>query len=81
MKHSSIITDITSHLLHEDGSITAIGALAELLVIQIKEHGHIGNVTHHVARGDWAAFLELHQTQVGAQGFKALGILAPRRLI
>ncbi len=55
MKHSSITADTTSHLLHEDGSTTAISALAELLVIEIKGHGHIGNVMHHVSRGDWAA--------------------------
>lgn len=55
MKHSPITADTTSGLLHEDGSATLIHELAELLVIQIKEHGHFGNVMHHIAGGDWLA--------------------------
>lgn len=55
MKHSPIIADTTSGLLHEDGSTTLLDEVVELLVIQIKGHGHFGNVIHHVAGGDWAA--------------------------
>ena len=55
MKHSPIIAATTVGLLHEDGSATLIDAVVELLVIQIKGHGHYGNVMHHVSGGDWAA--------------------------
>jgi hypothetical protein len=51
MKHGSITA---FELLLEDGSATLINALAELLVIQIKGHGHFGNVMHHVSGGDWS---------------------------
>jgi hypothetical protein len=52
MKHGSITA---LELLLEDGSATLINALAELLAIQIKSHGHFGNVMHHVSGGNWSA--------------------------
>ena len=52
MKHTSITA---FELLLEDGSATLINALAELIVIQVKDHGHFGNVIHHVSSGDWSA--------------------------
>ena len=55
MKHSPIIAETAGGLLHEDGSATLLQELAALLVIQIKSHGHFGNVMHHVAGGDWTA--------------------------
>jgi hypothetical protein len=52
MKHASITA---FELLLEDGSATLINALAEGLVVEIKHHGHFGNVVHHVSAGDWSA--------------------------
>lgn len=53
MKIDPISPQATQCLLHEDGSATFLEPLTELLVAEIKGHGHYGNVTHHVARGDW----------------------------
>ena len=58
MEHSLIIADTTGGLLHDDGCATLIYEMVELLVIEIKGHGHFGNILHHVAGGDWVA---MHQ--------------------
>lgn len=63
MKNGSISPEITQCLLHDDGSATLLAPLTELLVAEIKGHGHFGNVIHHVAGGNWekvaSAMLEL----------------------
>jgi hypothetical protein len=77
MKHSPLIADTAGGLLHEDGSATLIHDLAALLVIQIKGHGHFGNVMHHVARGDWAAVdRALRDVLALPHGYEALSPLA-----
>ncbi|MBU1307673.1 MAG: hypothetical protein KKF33_19385 [Alphaproteobacteria bacterium] len=53
MKIDPISPQATQCLVLEDGSATFLESLTELLVAEIKGHGHYGNVTHHVARGDW----------------------------
>lgn len=54
MRIDSISSEDTQCLLHANGSSTLLEPLTDLLVAEIKGHGHYGNVTHHVAAGDWA---------------------------
>lgn len=53
MNLSPILADSTHALLCEDGSTVQFDMLAELVVIQLKGHGHFGNIVHHISRGDW----------------------------
>ena len=55
MKLTPILADSTHALLCEDGSTVQLDMLAELLVIELKGHGHFGNIAHHISCGDWAA--------------------------
>jgi hypothetical protein len=44
-------------LLKEDGSAVAVDAAVDALVSAIKEHGHFGNLAHHISGGgEWAAY-------------------------
>lgn len=55
MNIDSIAADSVHSLLHEDGRVTVIDSLAAGLVVAIKQHGHYGNIAHHVSGGDWPA--------------------------
>ena len=55
MEYSTLTAVRIGGLLHENGNMMLLDALADVLVSEIKGHGHYGNVMHHVATGDWAA--------------------------
>ena len=55
MKLTPILADSTHALLCEDGSTVQLDMLAELVVIELKGHGHFGNIVHHISSGDWSA--------------------------
>lgn len=55
MKITPFYADAIDALLCEDGSTVHLDRLAELVVIDLKGHGHFGNVAHHISRGDWTA--------------------------
>lgn len=55
MKFAPILAHSTHALLLDDGNTVPLDMLAELLVIELKGHGHFGNIVHHVSSGDWAA--------------------------
>lgn len=55
MNIDSIPPDSIHSLLHEDGSVTLLDSLTAGLVVAIKQHGHYGNIAHHVSGGDWQA--------------------------
>ena len=42
-------------LLRSDGNAIAVEELIEVLLANLKQHPHYGNVLHHVAGGDWEA--------------------------
>lgn len=76
MKFDPITAEATVCLLHEDGSATLLDSLVAGLVAAIKQHGHYGNLTHHVSAGDWiavsAALRELLVLPSSHQGLSAL---------
>ncbi len=46
-------------LLREDGSAVAVEVVVDALVSAIKEHGHFGNLAHHISGGgEWTAYSE-----------------------
>jgi len=77
MKFSEITAEAPA-LMREDGLAVNLDAVVDLLVIRIKEHGHFGNVLHHVAKGDWAAVRRaLGQIVIGRQAANTLTGIAP----
>ena len=42
-------------LLRSDGNAIAVEELIAVLLANLKQHPHYGNVLHHVAGGDWEA--------------------------
>lgn len=49
---------ITPHceaLLRSDGDVVAVDELIAVLLANLKQHPHFGNVLHHIAGGDWNA--------------------------
>ena len=52
MKFTTITADSGHALLCDDGSITLVDALVDVLEIELREHGHFGNLMYHVSQGD-----------------------------
>jgi hypothetical protein len=50
------ISEGAAALLREDGSAVAVQQVTDALVSAVKQHGHYGNIAHHIAAGDWEAF-------------------------
>lgn len=55
MKITPILADSTHALLCDDGSTVQLDMLAEFIAIELKEHGHFGNIVHHISSGDRAS--------------------------
>jgi hypothetical protein len=64
-------------LLKDDGSAVALEAVVDALVSAIKEHGHYGNLAHHISGGDWDAYAAaMRQLLFGRSSYGDLGPLA-----
>ncbi|MFD2648084.1 hypothetical protein ACFSX5_09805 [Devosia albogilva] len=65
-------------LLKDDGSAVALEAVVDAIVSAIKEHGHYGNLAHHISGGgDWDAYAAaIRQLLFGRSSYGDLGPLA-----
>ncbi len=63
-------------LLKDDGNAVALEAVVHALVSAIKEHGHFGNLAHHISGGgDWDAYASAMRQLLF--GFSSYGELSP----
>ena len=63
-------------LVRNDGSAVEMDAVIAALVTALKQHGHYGNLSHHMAGGDWqavtAALRQILQDRLPHDGLKPL---------